>query len=58
MSTAHNGPMAKNSAISVRLPDEVKAALDQAARDDGRSVASYVGRLREAHLKSIGALKP
>lgn len=49
--------MAKTSAISVRVPDEVKAAAEKAASDDDRSLASYVERVLTAHLKDKGYLK-
>lgn len=49
--------MAKTSAISVRVSDEVKQAVEKAAEDDGRSIASYVERLLNAHLKEKGYLK-
>ncbi|KAA1052950.1 ribbon-helix-helix protein, CopG family [Azospirillum argentinense] len=43
--------MARTAAISVRVEDEVKAAVEKAAKDDGRTVAQYVERLLIAHLK-------
>lgn len=49
--------MAKNSAISVRVADSVKAAAEKAAAEDSRSVASYVERLLTEHLKAKGYLK-
>jgi hypothetical protein len=48
--------MAKTSAISVRVSDQVKAAAEKAAADDSRSVASYVERLLAEHLKAKGYL--
>lgn len=48
--------MAKTSAISVRVSDEVKEAIEKAATDDDRSTASYVERLIVAHLKEKGYL--
>lgn len=48
--------MAKTSAISVRVTDETKMAVEKAAEDDGRSVASYVERLLTLHLKEKGYL--
>ncbi|WGT50398.1 hypothetical protein [Thioclava nitratireducens] len=48
--------MAKTSAISVRVSDETKLAVEKAAADDDRSVASYVERLLTAHLKENGYL--
>lgn len=49
--------MAKTSAISVRVPDDVKAAAEKAAADDDRSLASYVERLLTHHLREKGYLK-
>lgn len=49
--------MAKRSAISVRVSDELKQAAEKAASDDGRSVASYVERLLAAHLTEKGYLR-
>jgi hypothetical protein len=48
--------MAKTSAISVRVSDQVKAAAEKAASDDSRSVASYVEKLLAEHLKAKGYL--
>jgi len=49
--------VAKNSAISVRVADAVKAAAEKAAAEDSRSVASYVEKLLTEHLKAKGYLK-
>lgn len=48
--------MTKTSAISVRVTDETKQAVEKAAAEDGRSIASYVERLLTAHLKESGFL--
>jgi hypothetical protein len=48
--------MAKTSAISVRVSDQVKAAAEKAASDDSRSVASYVEKLLAEHLRAKGYL--
>ncbi|WP_417809993.1 hypothetical protein [Thioclava sp.] len=48
--------MARTSALSVRVTDETKQAVEKAAEDDGRSVASYVERLLVAHLQDKGYL--
>ncbi len=50
--------MAKTSAISVRVSDEVKSAAEKAAADDSRSVASYVEKLLNEHLREKGYLRP
>lgn len=41
----------KTAPISFRLPPEVKEALERAAKDDTRSVSSYLERLVTDHLK-------
>lgn len=48
--------MAKASAISVRVNDDVKDALLKAADRDGRSMASWAERLIISHLKKDGYL--
>lgn len=48
--------MAKTSAISVRVSDQVKAAAEKAAADDSRSLASYVEKLLTDHLRDKGYL--
>lgn len=48
--------MAKNSAISVRVPDKVKEAAERAAAEDSRSVASLVEKILADWLKSKGYL--
>ena len=50
--------MPKTSAISVRVSDELKKAVEKAAAEDDRSVASYVERLLSRHLTETGHLKP
>jgi hypothetical protein len=49
--------MAKTSAISVRVSEQVKQAAEKAAEDDRRSLASYVEKLLVEHLKAKGYLK-
>jgi hypothetical protein len=48
--------MAKTSAISVRVPDNVKAAIEKAATADSRSVASLVEKVLSDFLKKNGYL--
>lgn len=48
--------MAKTSAISVRVPDDVKAAAEKAAAADSRSVASLVEKILTDFLKKNGHL--
>ncbi len=47
----------KNVAISVRVSEAVKAAADKAAKDDTRTVTSYVEKLIVEDLKAKGYLK-
>lgn len=51
-----NAHMTKTSALSVRVTDDVKAAVEKAAAEDSRSAASYVERLLIAQLKKDGYL--
>jgi hypothetical protein len=48
--------MPKTSAISVRVADDVKAALERAAAEDHRPLASYVEKLLLEHLRANGYL--
>lgn len=48
--------MAKKSAISVRVTDELKKAVERAADEDDRSVAAYVERVLAKHLADTGHL--
>jgi hypothetical protein len=48
--------MAKTSAISVRVTDQVKAAADKAAADDSRSTASLVEKVLTDWLRERGYL--
>ncbi len=50
-------PETRTAAVSVRVKPSLQLALKAAADDDGRTVAQYVERLLEAHLKDIGKLK-
>jgi hypothetical protein len=49
--------MAKTSAISVRVPDDVKTAAEKAAAADSRSVASLVEKILTEYLRKNGFLK-
>ena len=44
--------MPKTAAVSIRVDDAVKKALEKAAADDHRAVASYVEKLLIEHLKA------
>jgi hypothetical protein len=49
--------MPKDSAISVRVTAEVKAAAEKAAAADSRSVASLVEKILAEWLRANGHLK-
>jgi hypothetical protein len=49
--------MAKTHPLGFRLEPEVKEALEKAAKDDMRSVSSYVEKLLIEHLREKGYLK-
>lgn len=49
--------MAKTSALSVRVSDQVKAAVEKAAADDSRSSASLVEKVMTQWLREHGYLK-
>ncbi|MBB3164681.1 hypothetical protein FHS25_005184 [Rhizobium laguerreae] len=49
--------MVRSAAIGIRVEPAVKDALEQAAKNDGRSVASYLERLIIAHLKELNHKK-
>lgn len=49
--------MHRSAPVSFRLPPEVKEALEQAAKDDTRSVSSLLEKLITDHLKKNGYLK-
>lgn len=48
--------MARTAAISVRVEEDLKAAVEKAAKEDGRTVAQYVERVLVTHLKEKGFL--
>ena len=50
------GNLMKNSAISVRVPETIKAAAEKAAADDSRSLASLVEKVLSDYLKDKGYL--
>ena len=49
--------MAKTPSLGVRVQPETKAALEQAAKDDLRSVSSMVEKILVEWLKARGYLK-
>ena len=48
--------MAKGAPLGFRIPDEMKAALEQAAKADERSVSSLVTIILRDWLRSRGYL--
>jgi hypothetical protein len=48
--------MAKTAAISIRVSDAIKTAVEKAAADEERSVAWYVEKVLADHLKAKGYL--
>ena len=48
--------MVKTPSLGVRLPAELKAALERAAKDDLRSMSSMVEKILTLHLKANGYL--
>lgn len=49
--------MSKQAALSFRIPDDMKVALEAAATDDDRSVSSLVTIILRAWLTEKGYLK-
>lgn len=49
--------MTKTASLSFRIDPAVKAAVEKAAEEDGRSIASYVERALADHLRAKGYLK-
>jgi hypothetical protein len=47
----------KSLPVSVRLPPNVKAAAVAAAKEDARSLSSFIEKLLTDHLKRKGYLK-
>ena len=50
--------MARPMPTSMRLDPELKAALERAAKQDGRSVSSMLDRVLRSWLVEKGFLKP
>lgn len=48
--------MVRAASIGIRLSDEVKAALEKAARADRRTISAYVELLIVADLETKGLL--
>lgn len=49
-------PTPKTLPVSLRLPPDVKAAAEQAAKDDTRSLSSFLEKLLTDYLKAEGYL--
>lgn len=50
--------MTKDAALSLRIPGELKAALERAAAADGRRVGNLAERLLSQAMVKAGYLKP
>lgn len=48
--------MTKKAALSIRISTQLKKAIERAAADDGRSVASLVQKVLSDYLKAKGYL--
>ena len=48
--------MKKSAALSIRIDEDLKQAIEKAAADDDRSIASYVERVLRSHLREKGYL--
>lgn len=46
----------KSLPVSVRLPPKVKAAAETAAKEDARSLSSFIEKLLTDHLRKKGYL--
>lgn len=46
----------KSLPVSVRLPPEVKSAAEKAAKEDTRSLSSFLEKLLTDHLRAKGYL--
>ena len=47
----------KTLPVSLRLPPAVKAAAEKAAKEDTRSLSSYLEKVLTEHLRKTGFLK-
>jgi uncharacterized protein (DUF1778 family) len=46
------------SQITIRLDDDLRSGLADAAAADGRSLSNYIVRLLQAHMESLKGKKP
>lgn len=53
----NEGKMAKTEALSLRVSEDLKKALQKAASDDDRTIAQYVERVLSRHLREAGYLQ-
>ena len=56
LTNANGVGMARTASLGIRIEPTVKAALEAAAKDDRRTVASYVELVLIEHLKVKGYL--
>jgi hypothetical protein len=50
-------PLPKTLPVSLRLPPEVKAAAEKAAKEDTRSLSSFMEKVLTDYLRQNGFLK-
>jgi hypothetical protein len=50
-------PETRSQQLNIRTTASLRAAIERAARDDGRSVTGYIERVLQKHLKEAGYLK-
>lgn len=48
--------MTKSAALSIRISEDLKAAIEKAAKDDERSIAFFVEKALRAYLTEKGYL--
>lgn len=48
----------KNAVLHMRVPADIKSALEHAAKLDDRSVASLVTKLIREHCEKVGVIEP
>ncbi len=49
--------MTRSASIGIRVEPDLKAAVEKAAKDDGRTVAQWIERLMTSELRDKGYLR-
>ena len=49
--------MTRSASIGIRVEPDLKAAVEKAAKDDGRTVAQWIERLMTSTLREKGYLR-